>query len=67
MTNVCGLTTVKGITALRNSCNFLHVEVELQTDGHIQRDTCLLEKYIEKSHKRDLMATSESVLVSSLN
>lgn len=34
----------QGTIFLRNSWHTLHVEVELQTDGHIERDTRLLEK-----------------------
>lgn len=34
--------TVWRIISVRNSCHFLHVEVELQADGYIQRDTRLL-------------------------
>lgn len=28
-----------GIVSILNSVHFLHVEVELQADGHVQRDT----------------------------
>lgn len=42
MLSVCGALPFLRIISLRNSCHFLHVEVELQADGYIQWDTRLL-------------------------